>query len=215
MSDSPHPPSFSIVNPQDFLSEQLDDSVTHTLPTNFIVSLSYKPLNNTVLSLFSLLSYPHNHVRSQEEAQSSNITTPELATFQSELMLGQSATLVQSDSYYDLWRNFSMTATLRYTLNLIVMNGKVGMCLDGDYHPPMETVQLWSNLKTTDSLEMRFSPYLKSVSSLVRPCIHSVLCNYNHPYVGDHLQHENHTPSGRPAIVTVPLFCSLPCLPGR
>ena len=42
------------------------------------------------------------------------------------------------------------------------------MCLDGGYHPPMETVRLWGDVKATDSLELKFSPYLKSVSSLVR-----------------------------------------------
>jgi hypothetical protein len=166
MTDVINPPSFSIVDPQEFLSSDQPDN-SSTLPMNFIISLSYKPLNNTVLSLFSLLSYSEqsqNHLaRSQG---SSGNDTAAVATLQSELMLSHSATLVQSNSYYDLWRNFSTTTPLRYILNLIVMNGHVGMCLDGGYHPPMETVRLWGDVKATDSLELKFSPYLKSVSSL-------------------------------------------------
>lgn len=178
ISDGPHPPAFSIISSQEFLSEQ-SDNLSHTLPPNFIISLSYKPLNNTVLSLFSLLSQP-----SQDESQkpqSSNNTIPVPQTFHSELMLSHSATLVQSHRYFDLWRNFSDTNPQRYNLNLIVMNGRVGMCLDGDYHHPVERVQLWSNVKTTDSLELKFSPYLKSVLSLVKKtlvCQPSEMCSF-------------------------------------
>ena len=167
MADSPLQPSFTIVSPQDFLLSSADSVRHHSLPTNFIISLSYKPLNNTVLSLFSLLSYSEPSPANTQQ-NSNNTNTSTFATFQSELMLSQSATLVHSDSYYDLWRDFSTSTRLRYTLNLIVKNGRVGMCLDGDYHPPVETVQLWKNVEATDSLELRFSPHLTSVSSLVK-----------------------------------------------
>ena len=170
MIDSPHPPSFSITHTQEFLSEQPQNSPTaHTLPPNFIISLLYKPLNNTVLSLFSVLTYPKpspNQNRGSDNQNSSN-TNLTRATFQSELILSHSATLVQPDQYYDLWQNFSDTTLSKYAMNLIVMNGQVGMCLSGDYYPPMQDLKLWSDVKTTEALELRFSPYLKSVSSLV------------------------------------------------
>lgn len=178
MQISDSPPTFSIKSSQNFLSEQPDNS-SHNLPTNFIISLSYKPLNNTVLSLFSLLSRPKQN--QSQEPRNSNDTAPLFQTFQSEFMLSRSATLVQSHTYFDLWTNFSDSNPLRYNLNLIVMNGQVGMCLDGDYHHPVETVQLWRNVKKTDSLELRFSPYLKSVLSLVKRHLHVNhlrLCNY-------------------------------------
>lgn len=165
MTDITNPPSFSIIDFQDFLSSEQPDN-SSTLPMNFILSLSYKPLNNTVLSLFSLLSYPKQSPEHLTRSQNSSNSTVRAAR-QSELMLSHSATLVHSNSYYDLWRDFSFTRPRRYNLNLIVMNGRVGMCLDGGYHPPMETVRLWSDVKATDSLELKFSPYLKSVSSLV------------------------------------------------
>ena len=159
MSDEgSHPPTFSILSPEQFLLEQPND--THALPPNFVVSLSYKPLNNTYLSLFSLLSYP------QTQPQNSTAPPPPV-TVQSEFMLSHSAAVLYSDSYYDLWRDFSALSTQRYNLNLIVMNGRVGMCLDGQYLPPVETVQLWKNVQRTDSLEMRFSPYLDSIHSMV------------------------------------------------
>lgn len=178
ISDDPHPPTFSIISSQEFLSEQ-PNNLSHTLPPNFIISLSYKPLNNTVLSLFSLLSQSKQD--QSQEPQNSNDTIPVLQIFHSELMLSHSATLVQSHRYFDLWRNFSDSSPQRYNLNLIVMNGRVGMCLDGDYHHPAETVQLWSNVKTTDSLKLRFSPYLKPVLSLVNKilvCQPSDICTY-------------------------------------
>ena len=161
MSNDPHPPSFTIVNPTEFISS--DPSVhSHTLPTNFLLSLSYKPLNNTFLSLFSLLSHPH-----QSHSQS-NQTSSSTSKIHSEFMLSHSATVVLSDSYYDLWTDLSEASPLRYTLNLIVVDGRIGMCLDNDYHPPMETVRLWRDVKSTDSLEMKFSPYLHSIFSMVK-----------------------------------------------
>ena len=160
MSDDFHGPSFTIVQPQHFLSSEPSVS-SHTLPMNFLLSLSYKPLNNTVLSLFSLLSRPN-----QSQSQS-NISNDSFASFHSEFMLSHSATVVFSDSYYDLWTDLSASSPLRYTLNLIVMNGRVGVCMNGNYHPPMETVRLWKDVKTTDSLEMKFSPYLSTISSMV------------------------------------------------
>ena len=163
MTDGPHPPVFSIVTPQEFLSSEQPTN-THNLPTNFIISLSYMPLNNTFLSLFSLLSYSQSQTTSDEQ----NPSPPPPATVQSEFMLSHSAAILHTDSYYDLWRNFSALSTGRYSLNLIVMNGRVGICMNGEYHPPMETIKLWENVQRTDSLEMIFSPYLSSIYSMVK-----------------------------------------------
>ena len=167
MSSNHHPPSFAIVQPRHYLSS--DPSVnSHILPTNFLLSMSYKPLNNTALSLFSLLSHPTQSNRtSHSNSNSSSDSIANSSKIHSEFMLSHSATVLYSDSYYDLWTDFSATYQSRYSLNLIVMNGRVGMCLNGEYHPPMESIRLWNNIKNTETLEMKFSPYLSSISSLV------------------------------------------------
>ena len=165
MSSDPHPPSFEILTPRDYLLSEPSVN-SHTLPTNFLLSLSYKPLNNTFLSLFSLLSRS-TQPQNQPNRTNGSDTVASSPQIHSEFMLSHSATVMHSDSYYDLWTDFSAASPLRYTLNLIVMNGRVGMCMNEDYHPPMETVRLWRDLKTTDSLEMKFSPYLSSISSMV------------------------------------------------
>ena len=211
MTDSPIAPSFSIVGSQAFLSSQQSvNSDVHTLPKNFIISLSYKPLNNTILSLFSLMSYSSSQLDGTTQAN-------DTATFQSELMLSHAMTLVHLDSYYDLMRNFSSTAPLRYSLNLIVMDGKVGMCLNGDYHPPMDTVRLWKDIKTTDSLELNFSPYLRSVSELVDRHFYTKIIMHKLYifYAGNNLQYEDSATSRESTFISILLFISLPYLRGN
>jgi hypothetical protein len=169
LSNDHRPPSFAIVQPRQFLSSEQSVN-SHTLPTNFLLSLSYKPLNNTVLSLFSLMSHPaqsqHQPNRTTTQSNSSH-SIANFSKIHSEFRLSHSATVVvHSDRYYDLSTDFSASYQSRYSLNLIVMNGRVGMCLNGEYHPPIEGISLWNDVKTTDTLEMKFSPYLRSVSSL-------------------------------------------------
>ena len=169
MTEDPRPLSFTIVDPQEFLSSQSSSDHHHTLPPNFLLSLSYKPLNNTFLSLFSLLSSPVQPLNSQSnttQADNSSSSTRR-SKIHSELILSHSATVLFPDSYYDLWTDLSTNSPLRYSLHLIVMNGHIGMCLGNDYHPPMETVRLWENVESTESLEMKFTPYLNSISSMV------------------------------------------------
>ena len=167
LSNDHRPPSFAIVQPRQYLSSEQSVN-SHTLPTNFLLSLSYKPLNNTVLSLFSLMSHPAQSQNQQNRTANSSHSIANFSKIHSEFRLSHSATVVvHSDSYYDLSTDLSASYQSRYSLNLIVMNGRVGMCLNGEYHPPIEGISLWNDVKTTDTLEMKFSPYLSSVSSLV------------------------------------------------
>lgn len=166
MTNNSHSPTFFIVDSQDFLSEKYYHHHP-VLPKNFIVSLMYKPLNNTVLSLFSVISHQKVHSEFQ------NITSSPEPVFQSSLLLSHSATLVQSENYFDLWHSFSDSRTSRYAVNLIVMNGQLGMCMDGEYFPPVQNAKVWNGLQQSDSLELRFTPHLESVSSMV--CVIVVL----------------------------------------
>ena len=163
-------PQFFIVDPQEYLSMRLNTSTrdSHILPPQFIISLSYKPLNNTVLSLFSVLSNQDHSPHQVRDSEFQNITTPASAVFNSSIILSDSAVLMMPDSYYVLWPTMSDTARSRYTINLIVINGELSTCLNGEYLAPIPHVELWNAPKRKDSLQMIFTPHLNAVSSLVK-----------------------------------------------
>ena len=160
-------PSFDIVDSQEYLSERQSNLSTnsHKLPPQFIISLSYKPLNNTVLSLFSVQSSMQQQIRGSKNQNVSNSTR---FMFNSSIILSDSTVLMMPDSYYVLWSSLSDVSRYRYTINLIVMDGRLSTCFNGQYLPSGPQMELWSRRKETDRLQMKFTPYLKSVSSLVR-----------------------------------------------
>ena len=147
------------------------------LPPHFILSLSFRPNNNTALKLISAMqpsplnqpsdlgldgSEPDNLDLTQTGQE--NVTFNEFAS----LLLSTAATYLHGDRYFPIWENVSSAA--RHSLMFIVTNGTISSCLDGDFRPSNPGVVLWEE-GSGRQLTMRFSKYLHSMRSLVSVCV--------------------------------------------
>ena len=147
------PPTFSIISNTEYVSQFYSNSssVTHTLPQQFLISLSYKPNTNTILRLLTAFSK----------------ATPESAEDYAMIMLSSALTYLQQYRYLDLLRNIS--TSVHHTLTLVVRDGALGVCMDGEYRPAEPFVNLWN--RSQHEVEMVFSDQLHSVASAVSVCV--------------------------------------------
>ncbi len=164
-------PTFSIVSNEQYLAELTSNSSvrnTALLPPQFLVSLSYKPANNTVLRLISLIQLennpspqdnPSSTLGNAEDTSTSRSATE--AQLLGSVVFSSSVTLVQSEGYLELWDSLSHSDY--HSVDLIVTRGELHVCVDGELRP---AVQLWPS-NPTQSLQLSFSPHLHSVTSVV------------------------------------------------
>lgn len=201
-------PIFSIVSTDMYVKEMLKNSSaarTKLLPPQFILSLSFKPSNNTVLRLFSSMhvtstgnsvnndddSLPHSplidnqpsdgNVHPSEQTQDVDGMSSKNDVLAS-LLLSTTATYLQRDHYFDIWKN--MSSSSYHSLVFIVANGTISSCFDGEFVTLSNEISLWDSQgigydHNKRTLTLQFSNYLHSVHSLVSRCLHftSILFN--------------------------------------
>lgn len=158
-------PTFSVVSNEQFLAELSANSSTAVLPPQFLISLSYRPDNNTVLRLFTV---ELNDLPSPQDTPSSTLgsqrndsidtSTPQLV---GSVVLSSSVTLIRYDGYLELWN--SMSHSLYHSVELLISNGDLYICVDGEMRP---AVSFWLPT-SSQSLQLSFSPHLHSVTSVV------------------------------------------------
>ncbi len=180
-------PAFTIVSMEEYIREILSNSTlarATLLPPSFMLTLSFRPDNNTALKLVSsmitspltdssndnLLLTPDIETETASPDQTnrnSSRTGPESEEFAS-LLLSTAATYLHRDRFFTVWEEVSVSA--RHSLVFFVTNGSVSSCLDGDYRPANPGVVFWEEFglfKSNKRQIVQFSEYLHSMSSLV------------------------------------------------
>ena len=176
------PVSFSVVNSNTYtnLLHRNASTQTSVLPPQFLVSLAYKPNNNTVLRLLSVhissavqndstnssSEYPHDsNLEDYDSPSNDNISSTEDDLYSS-IMLSSTVTYLQrNERYFDLWSNLSNDSY--HALTLIVINGQLSTCLDGQFRPAEPLVNLWDVNPMHRSVQVAFSTHLNDVATVV------------------------------------------------
>ena len=181
------PLSFSVVNSSTYTNQLHRNTSAHAsiLPPHFLVSLAYKPNNNTVLRLISVhigsavqndstnssSEYPHDsYLEDYESPSNDNISSTEDSLYSS-IMLSSTVTYLQrNERYFDIWSNLSDDSY--HTLTFIVTNGQLSTCLDGQFRPAEPLVNLWDVNPMHRSVEVAFSTHLTEVATVVSVLFH-------------------------------------------
>lgn len=192
-------PTFSIVGIRTYIKEISKNSSTairtSILPPNFLLSLSYRPHDNTVLRLLStrktstlikpkttkptLISNNENASDHQGNSQDWEDATslPNATSSQQEepeevfasLMMGLGVLYLQpsNSKYYTFWSG--VTSNRSHTLVFVVSNGSISSCLDGDFIEDNPKLTLWDPETDVDQqpVNISFSKHLHSVQQLV------------------------------------------------
>ncbi len=149
-------PTFTIVD-----ADSYSNNIT-TLPPNFLLSLTYRPHDNTVLRLLSAKQ------TDKLPSKGSDLKPNDVTDF-STLLLGTASLYLQplTSSYYNLWSN--ITTTDLHRIVFIVTNGSLSSCLDGYYIGNNPKLALWntSNEIGAHPVKVTFSPHLHSIRRLV------------------------------------------------
>ncbi len=176
-------PTFTIVSLEKYVNEILSNSTAARatlLPPTFMLTLAFRPDNNTALKLVSSMSVLHN--------DDNPLLAPDIVTNSSQpiqnptdefaaLLLSTAATYLHRDRFYTLWEDVSSSA--RHSLVFMVTNGSISTCLDGDFRPANPGVVLWEEFSLGQSNEqqmVQFSSYLHSMNSLVNGVGVCVVC---------------------------------------
>ena len=176
------PVSFSVVNSNTYtnLLHRNASTQTSVLPPQFLVSLAYKPNNNTVLRLLSVhissavqndstnssSEYPHDSNLEDYDSPSNDTISSTEDDLYSSIMLSSTVTYLQrNERYFDLWSNLSNDSY--HTLTLIVTNGQLSTCLDGQFRPAEPLVNLWDVNPMHRSVQVAFSTHLNDVATVV------------------------------------------------
>lgn len=181
------PPSFTILSSRTYANILHRNSSTETriLPQQFLISLAYKPNNNTVLRLVSVhvsSAVRNDSNTSSENSRNStkdfdspptgvstdNTSLPEDPDHQpySSIVLSSTVTYLQRNRrYFDLWSNLSHDSY--HSLTLIVTNGQLSTCLDGEFRPAEPLVKLWDVDSVHRPVEVVFSTHLSDVATVV------------------------------------------------
>ena len=210
-------PTFSIVSNEEYIAKLSKNSSEriHVLPPQFIVSLSYRPTNNTVLNLLSISENTSTSVPDSQVSSSAGTNiAAEPPQLYSSLMLSSTITHVQPDSFRDLWSNLSYA--YHHSLTFIVISGQLYACLDEEFGPAEPSdVTLWKPNSTQESLQLVFSSHLHSVASVVSyihlSCI-TILFYYVVFLLGDPVWSESSTSSWQHTTFKWSLFTHLPFL---
>ena len=148
---------------------------TQILPPYFLISVSYKPNNNTAVRLLSIKSdslrtetnistpLPNNSDAENLTASpptQSNTSSQSLSS----IMLTSTVTYLHSGVFSDLWR---MSNLQHHTITLMVSNGRLSSCLNDDFQPAVPSVSLWNPSTNSGPLKVDLSSYLHSLASVV------------------------------------------------
>ncbi len=157
-------PRFHIVSNEQYLAELSRNSSLKTaalLPPQFLVSLSYKPADNTVLRLISVQLDTDSAPQVSASSALGNNNAASTSTPVGSVVLSSAINLIRSDGYLELWDNLSHS--VHQTVDLLVANGHLSVCVGGELQP---AVRFWPS-NYTQSLELLFSPHLHSATSVV------------------------------------------------
>lgn len=111
--------------------------------------------------------YPHdsNLEEDYDSPSNDNISSTEDNLYSS-IMLSSTVTYLQrNERYFDLWSNLSNDSY--HTLTLIVTNGQLSTCLDGQFRPAEPLVNLWDVKPMHRSVQVAFSTHLNDVATVV------------------------------------------------
>lgn len=175
------PPSFNIVNTSTFIQEitRNGSSALGILPPNFLLSLSYRPHDNTVLNLLStkritvsesLEDQRTRDTDSNLEHVALNSTAEEAGLDFASLILSTGILYVQQSlaRYYTLWP--SVEANQLHNVVFVVSNGSISSCVDGAFVEDNPNIVLWDTtvgLNKGEPVRVSFSKHLYSVQQLV------------------------------------------------
>ena len=173
-------PVFSIISSEEYMFETLSNSSMRTqiLPPYFLISLSYKPNNNTAVRLLSIQNnslrtdinvstpVPNNSPSSDTGILSTSSPTRSNTSFQSlsSIMLTSTVTYLHSGVFSDLWR---MSNLQHHTITLMVSNGQLSSCLNDEFQPAVQSISLWNPSTSNGPLKVDLSSYLHSLASVV------------------------------------------------
>ena len=173
-------PVFSIVSSEEYMLETLYSNTsmrTQILPPYFLITVSYKPKNNTALRLLSIQSdlgtdanvstpVPNNSPSSDTGNLSTPLPSQSNTTFQSlsSIMLTSTVTYLHSGVFSDLWR---MSNLQHHTIALMVNNGQLSSCLNDEFQPAVPSISLWNPSTNNGPLKVDLSSYLHSLASVV------------------------------------------------
>lgn len=183
------PLTFSIVNTSTFTQEITSSSPTNRiLPPNFLLSLSYRPHDNTVLNLLSTKKKRITVSDSltgdddaREQAATSTNATSDLGSADvfASLVLSTGVLYLQPSQarYYPLLPS-GIEPNQLHNIVFMVSNGSISSCVDGVFLGGNPSVVLWDadgGVGTT----VAFSEHLYSVQQLVSCISPTVEPQYN------------------------------------
>jgi len=146
------------------------------LPPNFLLSFSYRPLDNTVLNLLSTSSQRLTGSRLEEIMKGRDSDQKDVSTDNStdvekfaSMMLLKSTLYLQPElkRYYPLWSN--VTSNKLHNLVMMVSNGVISSCMDGYYVDRNPNIVLWDTSTNIGlrSVEMDVSSHLRTLQEQV------------------------------------------------
>lgn len=170
------PPTFSIVNTSTFIRELRSATPTsRILPPNFLLSLSYRPHDNTVLNLLSTKrTKVSDSLRTSDTSgpATTNTTTvdPSADTFAS-LVLSTGVLYLQPSRsrYYPLLPS-GIEPNRLHDVVFMVFNGSISSCVDRVFLEGNPGVVLWDRgvgVGGEETVRVTFSEHLHSVQQLV------------------------------------------------
>jgi hypothetical protein len=180
-------PSFKIVSSSTFTQEITKNGSSaplrnRILPPHFLLSLSYRPHDNTVLNLLSTKRIKtSDNLRTRETAsarddesapnQALNTTNNNLGidAFAS-LILSSTITYLQPSlsRYYQVWP--TVEPNQQHSMVFIVSGGSISVCMNGAFIEDNPNVVLWDTsvgLSKEEQVTISFSKHLASVHQLV------------------------------------------------
>lgn len=173
-------PSFTVVDFSTYIEKISHNNASdfhHTiLPPNFLLSLSYRPHDNTVLRLLSTtrassgIGTINNAFKNSgnDIDLDTNSTSGENPFTSLMLSSGILYLFPLHSMYYPLQSTFS--ANTKHELAFIVSNGLINSCMDGDFVDDNPTLPMWDTTKGIDESEpvtISFSEHLHAINQLV------------------------------------------------
>ena len=170
-------PIFTVVS-TDRYRQDLDNAViNNTLPPHFLLSLSYRPHENTVLRLLSAEISSNDQPLdneflsdNSEQSDTNSVGAGEgVDNAFSSLLLSSGVLYLQpiNSNYFTLWNN--ITTNEIHSLVFIVSNGVLSTCLDGYFIGENPRISLWNTSISIDDspVKISFSRHLHSIQELV------------------------------------------------
>ena len=179
-------PNFFIVSTNTYVSE-LKKNYSFTvqnklLPSSFLLSLSYRPHDNTVLNLLStrtsrLAASDIESILERGNRESGSIDDSSHDSgwdgLFASVQLSKSTLYLQPDQgrYFPLWTNVSSNRL--HNLVLLVSNGSISSCMDGYFIEDNPNIMMWNTSSDIDQhpVMINFTHHLHAIQSQVKMAV--------------------------------------------